>query len=84
MSGSIDYDKAKRIDKARNYGVNRNVDKIPKKVPPTEAQLNLIKILKDKLDGIGKDTSYLAEPDSKLVAIHVIDSLLRLCKKYNL
>ena len=84
MSGSIDYDKAKRIDKARNNGVNRNVDKIPKKVPPTEAQLNLIKILKDKLDGIGKDTSYLTEPDSKLVAIHVIDSLLRLCKKYNL
>ena len=84
MSGSIDYDKAKRIDKTRSNGVNRNVDKIPKKVPPTEAQLNLIKILKDKLDGIGKDTSYLTEPDSKLVAIHVIDSLLRLCKKYNL
>lgn len=84
MSGSIDYDKAKRIDKARNNGVNRNVDKIPKKAPPTEAQLNLIKILKDKLDGIGKDTSYLAEPDSKFVARHVLDSLIRLCKKYNL
>lgn len=84
MSGAIDYDKARRIDKARNNGISRNVDMIPKKAPPTEAQLNLIKILKDKLDGIGKDTSYLAEPYSKLVAKHVIDSLIRLCNKYHL
>ena len=84
MSGAIDYDKARRIDKARNNGISRNVDMIPKKAPPTESQLNLIKILKDKLDGIGKDTSYLAEPDSKLVAKHVIDSLIRLCNKYHL
>ena len=84
MRGSLDFEKAKRIDKTRSDGVNRNVNKVPIKSPPTESQLELMQVLKTKLENYGKDMSYLVEPDSKFVARHVIDSLLRLCKKYNL
>lgn len=84
MNGSLDFEKAKRIDKTRSDGVSRNVNKIPIKSLPTEAQLELIQVLKTKLENYGKDMSYLAEPDSRFVARHIIDSLLRLCNKYNL
>ena len=84
MSGAIDFDKAKRRDKTRSDGVSRNVNKVPYKTPPTESQLKLIAELKEKLEGIGKDISYLAEPEDKFIAMHVLDSLIRLCKKYNL
>ena len=84
MSGSIDFEKAKRRDKTRSDGVSRNVNKVPYKNPPTESQLKLIAELKEKLDGVGKDTSYLAEPEDKFIAMHVLEALIKLCKKYNL
>ena len=80
----LDFDKAKTRDKTRSDGVNRNVNKVPLKSPPTESQLKLIAELKEKLEGAGKDISYLAEPDSKFIAMHVLEALIKLCKKYNL
>ena len=84
MSASIDFEKAKKRDKTRSDGTNRNVNKVPYKVPPTESQLELIETLTGKLEGIGKDVSYLAQPEDRFIAMHVINSLIRLCKKYNL
>lgn len=84
MSGAIDFEKAKKRDKTRSDGVSRNVNKVPYKTPPTESQLQLIAKLKEKLENAGKDISYLAEPEDKFIAMHVLDSLIRLCKKYNL
>lgn len=80
----LDFEKAKTRDKTRSDSVNRNVNKVPYKTPPTESQLKLIAELKGKLEGAGKDISYLAEPDCKFIAMHVLDSLIRLCKKYHL
>ena len=82
MSSKFDFDKAKKVDQTRSDGVGRNVGKVPRKYPPTESQLELIATLKAKLENIGKDTSYLAEPKDNFVARHVINALIRLCRKY--
>lgn len=81
---SLEYEKVKRQEKAQVPVSSRNVNNIPHSYPPTESQLELIVKLKTKLNDAGKDTSYLAEPDTKFIAMHVINSLIRLCKKYHL
>ena len=51
---------------------------------PTESQLQLIEKLKGQLAEKDVDLSFLAEPTDNMVAQHIIQSLLRLCKKYGI
>lgn len=83
MSSKIDFEKARKINKTKDNTTSFHVSKIPRNQPPTESQLELIAKLKQKLADVGKDTSYLVEPDTKFVAMHVINSLIRLCEKYH-
>lgn len=84
MSSRMDFEKAKRLDNIKNPESSRNINKIPVKIPPTDDQLRLIEELKAKLEEYGKDVSYLAEPEDKNIARHVLESLIRLCRKYKL
>lgn len=80
----FDYSKTREEDKKRAASITKNIKMVPKRIPPTELQLELIAKLKKQLEDYGKDVSYIKEPDDKKVAGLVIVSLLKLCKKYNL
>lgn len=51
---------------------------------PTESQLQLIEKLKGQLTEKGVDLSFLAEPTDKRITQHIIQSLIKLCKKYGI
>ena len=51
---------------------------------PTESQLQLIEKLKGELAEKDVDLSFLAEPTDNMVAQHIVQSLLRLCKKHGI
>ena len=51
---------------------------------PTESQLQLIEKLKGQLAEKDVDLSFLAEPTDNMVAQHIVQSLLRLCKKHGI
>lgn len=73
-----------RKREAKEYYIDRARRETKKKFPPSEAQLKYIEDMKKTLLDAGHDTSYLAEPEDKIIAQHVIGSLKRLCEKYGL
>jgi len=51
---------------------------------PTESQLQLIEKLKAQLTEKNVDLSFLVEPKDKKIAQHIVQALIKLCKKYNI
>ena len=72
-------EKEKRFNPQRFVG--RVVKEVKEKPPPSQAQLDLIALLRKCLDDAGVKNDYIVEPKDNYIASHVIRALIRLAKK---
>lgn len=70
-------------DGTKKFDATWRVNKVAKKTTPvSQAQLEMIATLRGYLDNAGVRNDFIIQPDTSLVASHVIRALIRLANKH--